>query len=102
MNAAAHSGVVDQPDGIFFNVIQMLSDAGRIFGTLSGQGDATPYASEQGHAKTIFQTGHLAMNCAMGEREFLCSPGKTAKPGSRLKGLQGTQIGDPLAHWNVP
>ena len=63
-----------------------------------GQGHAALAAAEQLHAQEVLQTGDLAADGALGDRQFAGGPGVALVAGGRLEGGQGGGGGQFAAH----
>ncbi len=98
VNAAPHAGPADKPEGVFFDLVQMVTDAAGVFGAVVGQHDAAAHPGEKLHAQPRLQAGHLPVDRAVGQRQLLGGARKTAQPGRGLECLQGAQIGNAVSH----
>ncbi len=98
VDAAAHAGAADQAEGVFFDLVQVVADAAGVFRPVVGQHDAPPHPGEQLHAQARLQAGHLAVDRAVGQGQFLGRARKAAQAGGGFERLQGAQVGNAVSH----
>ncbi|KAG0924720.1 hypothetical protein G6F31_019010 [Rhizopus arrhizus] len=98
MDAAPHARAADQPEGVFFDLVQMVTDPARVFRPVVGQHNAPPDPGEQLHPQARLQAGHLPVDRAVRQGQFLGRTGKAAQPGRCFERLQRAQIGNAVSH----
>ena len=84
--------------GVLFQGVQPGADLAAVVLPGLGQLYTPPGAPKERHAQVLLQRVDLPADGALGQRQFLGSPGEAFVAGRRLEGKQGVGAGDLLAH----